>query len=211
MEIGSRIRSARNGAGYTQERAAEALGVSRQTVSNWETGKSYPDIVSVIRMSDLYSVSLDSLLREERSMNKEYMEYLEESTDTVKSDDRKVKAALIAAALTAYAVTQLVFCVLAQGAGAAACTAVFKGVLLPASAFLLCAYARRRDWWGGWKWAFIALYAALFLSVPYVSYVSAAGEAMRTFLWPNFAYMPAGAAAALAGLIAGGIRGRGEK
>ena len=38
MEIGSKIKIARNKAGYTQERAAEALGVSRQTVSNWENG-----------------------------------------------------------------------------------------------------------------------------------------------------------------------------
>ena len=40
MEIGSKIRNARNEAGYTQERAAEALGVSRQTISNWENGDS---------------------------------------------------------------------------------------------------------------------------------------------------------------------------
>ena len=51
MEIGAKIKSARNEAKLSQEQAAERLGVSRQTVSNWETGKSYPDIVSVIRMS----------------------------------------------------------------------------------------------------------------------------------------------------------------
>ena len=79
MEIGTLIKNARNNAGMTQEQAAEALGVSRQTVSNWETGKSYPDIVSVIRMSDLYDVSLDHLLKEETSMKKSYKAYLEES------------------------------------------------------------------------------------------------------------------------------------
>ena len=55
MEIGTIIRNARNEANLSQEQAAEALEVSRQTISNWETGKSYPDIISVIRMSDLYS------------------------------------------------------------------------------------------------------------------------------------------------------------
>ena len=65
MDIGKKLRDARNAAKLTQESAAESLGVSRQTVSNWETGKTYPDIVSVIRMSGLYSVSLDCLLKEE--------------------------------------------------------------------------------------------------------------------------------------------------
>ena len=77
MEIGSIIRNARNNAKLSQEQAAEALGVSRQTISNWETGKSYPDIISVIRMSELYSVSLDHLLKEEDSMKQTYKEYLE--------------------------------------------------------------------------------------------------------------------------------------
>lgn len=42
-----------------------ALGVNRQTISNRENNRTYPDIVSVIRMSDLCSVSLDRLLKEE--------------------------------------------------------------------------------------------------------------------------------------------------
>ena len=109
MEIGSKIRNARNEAGYTQERAAEALGVSRQTISNWENGRSYPDIVSVIRMSGLYSVSLDHLLKEEETMKDTYTAYLEESTNIVKSRDRLTKAVLIAAAVLIYAITQVVY------------------------------------------------------------------------------------------------------
>lgn len=53
MDIGTKIREARAAAHLTQEQAAEALGVSRQTISNWENNRTYPDIVSVIRMSDL--------------------------------------------------------------------------------------------------------------------------------------------------------------
>ena len=62
MDIGSKIKNARIDAQLTQEQVAEALGVSRQTMSNWENGKTYPDIVSVIKMSDLYAISLDHLL-----------------------------------------------------------------------------------------------------------------------------------------------------
>lgn len=65
MDIGTKIKNARLAAGLTQEQAAGALGVSRQTVSNWENGKTYPDIISVVKMSDLYHVTLDHLLKEE--------------------------------------------------------------------------------------------------------------------------------------------------
>lgn len=59
MEIGNRLKNARKKIGMTQEQVAEKIGVSRQTISNWENNKSYPDIVSVISLSDLYSDSLD--------------------------------------------------------------------------------------------------------------------------------------------------------
>ena len=63
MNIGKKIQTARQNVNLTQEQAAEVLGVSRQTISNWENEKTYPDIVSVVKMSDLYSISLDRLLR----------------------------------------------------------------------------------------------------------------------------------------------------
>ena len=102
MDIGKKLRDARNAAGLTQESAAESLGVSRQTISNWETGKTYPDIVSVIRMSDLYSVSLDCLLKEEKTVSNDlnYLNYLEESTNVVKSRRRLGKLVLVAAYLS---------------------------------------------------------------------------------------------------------------
>lgn len=75
MDIGTKIREARAAAHLTQEQAAEALGVSRQTISNWENNRTYPDIVSVIRMSDLYSVSLDRLLKEKE--NKPMPDYID--------------------------------------------------------------------------------------------------------------------------------------
>ena len=51
-DIGSKIKAARLEKKLTQEQVAELLGVSRQTISNWENEKSYPDIISVIKMSE---------------------------------------------------------------------------------------------------------------------------------------------------------------
>ena len=75
MEIGSKIKKSRIDAKLTQEQAAETLGISRQTISNWENEKSYPDIVSVLKMSDLYGVSLDYLLKGDSPM-KNYLDYI---------------------------------------------------------------------------------------------------------------------------------------
>ena len=64
------IRNARIQNNYTQEQTAEKLMVSRQTISNWENGKSLPDILSLIRMSELYNVSLDDLLKGDQMLMK---------------------------------------------------------------------------------------------------------------------------------------------
>lgn len=90
MEIGKKLKEARLGAKLTQEQAAERLFVSRQTISNWENERSYPDIVSVIKLSDLYSISLDELLKGDTKM----LEHLEESTDVVKSNQKLILAVI---------------------------------------------------------------------------------------------------------------------
>lgn len=91
MEIGAKLKEARTKEGLTQEEVAEAIQLSRQTISNWENEKSYPDIVSVIKLSDLYNISLDKLLKGDEKM----IEHLEESTNIV-SSNRKLIAAIAA-------------------------------------------------------------------------------------------------------------------
>ena len=68
MKIGEKLRDARNQKGLTQEEVADEIHVSRQTISNWENNRSYPDIISVILLSDLYQMSLDVLLKGDKDM-----------------------------------------------------------------------------------------------------------------------------------------------
>jgi len=95
MSICEVLKQARAEADLSQEAAAEKVGVSRQTMSNWETGKSYPDIVSVIALSETYGVSLDSLMKGDAKM----IEHLEESTNVTKSNKQKI-ASIIALAIS---------------------------------------------------------------------------------------------------------------
>ena len=91
MEIGKKLKDARMKSGFTQETVAERINVSRQTISNWENEKSYPDIISVIELSSLYSISLDDLLKGDERM----MEHLEESTNVVKSNQKLIGAIIL--------------------------------------------------------------------------------------------------------------------
>lgn len=82
MEIGEKLKNSRLNAGMTQEQIAEKINVSRQTISNWENGKSLPDVISLIKISDLYQISLDDLLKGDGKM----MDKIKKDTDTVKSN-----------------------------------------------------------------------------------------------------------------------------
>lgn len=63
MEIGKRIKELRGGKGWNQEEFAEKVFVSRQTVSSWENDKSYPDIKSLLLMSELFGITLDEFVK----------------------------------------------------------------------------------------------------------------------------------------------------
>lgn len=65
MDIGLRIKKIREQHNISQEELALKIFVSRQTISNWETNKSCPDVKSLIALSNIFNVSLDTLLKED--------------------------------------------------------------------------------------------------------------------------------------------------
>lgn len=77
MDIGLRIRRLREQQNLSQEELALKVFVSRQTISNWETNKSCPDVRSLIILSNIFNVSLDDFLKEEL---KEMREMAEQET-----------------------------------------------------------------------------------------------------------------------------------
>ena len=63
MEIGNQIKQHRATLNLSQEELAEQIYVTRQTLSNWENGKTYPDVNSLLRLSDVFGVTLDELVK----------------------------------------------------------------------------------------------------------------------------------------------------
>ena len=70
MNIGEKLKTARQQSHLTQEAVAGLILVSRQTISNWENEKNYPDLKTLIEISDRFSVSLDQILKENPRMVK---------------------------------------------------------------------------------------------------------------------------------------------
>lgn len=62
MNLGNSLYRARKNTGMSQEAVAEKLGVSRQTISKWETDETLPDIRQSKRLASLYKLSLDELI-----------------------------------------------------------------------------------------------------------------------------------------------------
>lgn len=74
MEIGNQIRRRRTELGLSQDDLAARIYVSRQTVSNWENDKTYPDIESLLLLSVLFDVTVDELIKGDTEMMKEAIE-----------------------------------------------------------------------------------------------------------------------------------------
>lgn len=71
MELGRRITELRKANNLTQEGLAERCSVTRQTISNWENGKSYPDLEMLVFISDSFDISLDALVKGDGKMVQE--------------------------------------------------------------------------------------------------------------------------------------------
>ena len=63
MELAIRLKENRNRIGLSQEEMADRIYVSRQTISNWETDRTYPDVQSLLLLSELFETSIDELVK----------------------------------------------------------------------------------------------------------------------------------------------------
>lgn len=63
MELARQLKAKREERGLSQDEVSKAIFVSRQTISNWENDKTYPDVQSLLLLSQLFDVSIDELVR----------------------------------------------------------------------------------------------------------------------------------------------------
>jgi len=98
MEIAVQIRKHRTESGLSQKDLAEKVYVTRQTVSSWENGKSYPDIQSLLLLSQLFGVSVDQLIKGDLETMKQ--EISQEAVDSFNRESRVFAALCFLSAVT---------------------------------------------------------------------------------------------------------------
>lgn len=74
MDISNQIKTRREAMGLSQEQLAEKLYVSRQTISNWERDKTYPDVQSLLMLSILFGTSIDTFVKGDVTVMEEAVE-----------------------------------------------------------------------------------------------------------------------------------------
>jgi len=70
MELSDRIKKERNKLNLSQDALANELHVSRQAISKWETGQSYPDLEKLIQLSNIFEVTIDELVKGDKELEK---------------------------------------------------------------------------------------------------------------------------------------------
>ena len=91
MDLGKKIIEMRKNKNLSQEQLAETLNVSRQTISNWENGRFYPDIDALVKISKYFNISLDDLLASDSNV----LKHLKVSTDIVRSNKNILYAIIL--------------------------------------------------------------------------------------------------------------------
>lgn len=86
MKLAEKIMTLRKQRGWSQEELAQQLSVSRQSVSKWESGASVPDLDKILKMSEIFDVSTDTLLKEEMDLNTRNAAFEDVQSEQMKID-----------------------------------------------------------------------------------------------------------------------------
>ena len=139
MDISNQIKTRREAMGLSQEQLAEKLYVSRQTISNWERDKTYPDVQSLLMLSILFGTSIDTLVKGDVTVMEEAVE-----RDRRRMGTRMLWLAVLMLALLAAAFALILSPAFAWMEGAWGIGAATAVAFLPAVAALVVATVLER-------------------------------------------------------------------
>lgn len=198
--IGKKLKLARIESKMTQEMVAEVLDVSRQTISNWENNKSYPDIISVIKLSELYAVSLDELLKGDEKM----IQHLEESTNEVKSRYKFTRFIQIMTYLVIW-VSLLIWFWASDSTDAMAYSLLAFYIVLPVITFIISFFIGKGEEWGKYRWFMIVFFGIMCSVIMYCTFSLANTFSTGNIHTPDFLGIIWGGVPSALGILVGVI------
>lgn len=105
MTLGERLLAYRNRVGLSQEKLAEKIGVTRQTVSKWETNQSTPDFDKIIPLCEILGITTEELIKgEKETQNHEQPKVKQESTKEYLQKRNKKKAIVLSISIFLYCI-----------------------------------------------------------------------------------------------------------
>ena len=128
MELGNQIKKYRNQLNMSQDELAEKIYVTRQTISNWENEKNYPDVHSLLRLSSLFGVSVDELIKGDLEMMKETIKGQSYAEEDIKRFNRD--GAIFTVLMIAMVILPVPLATLQQGASNVARFSITKHISL---------------------------------------------------------------------------------
>lgn len=156
-------------------------------------------------MSDLYSISLDHLLKEETSMKESYAQYLKQSTDTVAGNERLSKIILVCTVFGIWALSVMLFWLVKNGTDPVGYSLTVTWTVLPVMFFGASFVIGARNYFGRWKWLTALLFSLMYTVSGSITSIMVDQILYRSVIWPDFTKLPLGLLISLAGLAAGSM------
>lgn len=79
--LAENLKKARKNSGYSQDEVATKLSITRQSISKWENGHAYPDVISLKLLCDLYDISMDEIIKDDEVIKKRKKEIIQEKEE----------------------------------------------------------------------------------------------------------------------------------
>ena len=80
MDFGDKLKEIRKNEGLSQEQLAERIGVSRQAITKWETGRGLPDVENMVILAEIFKMTLDELVLQEKKLQEKKAAVFESET-----------------------------------------------------------------------------------------------------------------------------------
>ena len=199
MDIGQKLKEYRLKVNLSQDEVAEKLGITRQTLSNWENNKFYPDILYVIELSDLYNISLDELIKGDKNM----IEHIKENVNVVKSKEKFSKILLIGIYLIIWVLSILVFWLFTgEDAGIGYSLMVFY-CILPITTFIVSFLIGKDKSWDSVRYFMPLFFGIMYMLVEYATFSLCNMTSFNKVNLPEFSMIISGSVISYLGILIG--------
>lgn len=199
MDIGKKLKESRVKSNLSQDEVAEKLNITRQTLSNWENNKSYPDILYVLELSDLYELSLDELIKDDKNM----INHIKENASLVKSKEKNKNIIMISTYLVIWAICILMFWLFTGDTDGIGYSLMVFFCIMPITTFIISFLIGKDKSWDFLKYFMPIFFGVMYMLADYATFSLANMTSFSKFNLPDFGMIISGAVISYIGIVFG--------